>query len=280
MEYLRKEMLAPYTTVKIGGPAEYFIHCTNKHQFEAVLRDAANKQFSNITILGNGSNVLISDQGLPGLVIKNSSSGLEIKNNQVVVDSGTQLSYLIEKTIENGLVGLETFAYIPSTIGGAIAGNIHGTTNLISDYLESYDIFDLDSKKTITLKSISELNNYSRPIILKVVLNLKQGDFKKAKDTVKKIIDEKQKSQPTNSLGCVFKNPENLAPAGYIIDQQLKLKGYTIGDIEISEKHANFIINKGKGTAKDYYKIIKLIQKKAKEQGINLELEIKLLGQI
>jgi len=112
-------------------------------------------------------------------------------------------------------------------------------------------------------------------------LQLKTGDTKNAKQEILKIIKEKSDIQPMNSLGCIFKNPSPQLPAGQIIDKQLKLKGLCIGDAKISEKHANFIENIGKATASDYYALIKLIQSKAKQElNINLDLEIKLLGQI
>lgn len=265
MDYKTNVPLAPYTTVQIGGPAEFFITATGSDHLRAILDDLALKQAQNITILGNGSNTLISDSGLSGYVIKNNSNHIEIlQNNQIKVDSGVQLPYLIDFSLKNGLTGLETFAYIPSTVGGAIAGNIHGTEFHFKDITKS-------------IKYYSDQN----PIILSAILQLKKGNATDALKIKDEIIQKKSLNQPMNSLGCIFKNPSSQSTAGMIIDQQLGLKGFRIGDAAISEKHANFIVNLGHATAKDYYSVICHIKKLALEKlNLNLDLEIKLLGQI
>lgn len=265
MDYQKNKILAPFTTVKIGGPADFYITAQSKHHLQEILDDIPKDMGKNITILGNGSNVLISDKGIRGYCIKNNSSDIELlSDNQVKVDSGVQLSKLIDFCLENNLVGLETFAYIPSTIGGAIVGNIHGTTDIFNKFVKNI-----------------EYHHLHKSIILSATLQLQKGDGLKAKKIKNEIIYKKTQNQPTNSLGCVFKNPSPDMPAGYIVDKLLSLKGFSIGDAQISEKHANFIINKAHATAKDYYSLIKYIQDKAqKELNINLELEIKLLGQI
>jgi len=259
--------LAPYTTVKIGGPADIFIHTKNTKEFTDVLnflntnQDNANPA---ITILGNGSNVLISDSGIPGIVIKNDSDEIELlPEDKVKVASGVQLSSLIDFTLDNNLLGLEEFAYIPSTIGGAITGNIHGDDkNNFSKFVNSV-----------------EFSN-QQPIIVSAILKLTNGDSAPAKQKVKDIIQKKSAIQPMNSLGSVFKNIEGKDPTGQIIDQQLKLKGFSIGDAQISPLHANFIINTGHATASDYLKLIKCIQSLALEKlNLTLEPEIKLLGE-
>lgn len=265
MEYKTNVSLAPYTTVKIGGLAEFFITATSIDHLRAILDDITLKQAQNITILGNGSNTLISDKGIPGYVIKNNSNDIKVLNNsQIKVGSGVQLPYLIEYCLDNGLTGLETFAYIPSTIGGAISGNIHGTEFHFNDIIKSIEYY-------------SDKN----PIILSAILQLKNNDSQKAKKIKEEIIEKKSQNQPMNSLGCIFKNPSPDSPAGMIIDKQLNLKGYRIGNAAVSEKHANFIVNLGDATAKDYYSIICHIKKLAQEKlNLNLDLEIKLLGQI
>ena len=265
MDYKQNIILAPYTTVKIGGPAEYFIEVDSKRQLKEVLCDLSKIDPSLVTILGNGSNILISDKGISGYVIKNNSHSIKLINNdQIEADSGVQLAKLIEFSLENGLVGLESFAYIPSTLGGAITGNIHGTKFLFNDIIKSIDY-----------------HQSSNPIILSAIIQLKKGDTLSAKKFIKELIIKKSESQPMNSLGCIFKNPSPQKPAGLIIDKELKLKGYCIGDAKISEKHANFIENIGNASASDYYSLIKLIQTKAKKElNIDLMLEIRLLGQI
>ena len=212
--------------------------------------------------MGNGSNLLISDSGLRGIVIKNDSNEIEIlPNNQVKAASGVQLSQLINFTLDNNLVGLEEFAYIPSTVGGAIAGNIHGDDkHLFSQFIVS----------------VEKINNF----IISSIIQLTLGDSTLAKQKVIDIIQKKSAVQSMNSLGSVFKNNPNQDPSGMIIDQKLNLKGYSIGDAQISPLHANFIVNNGHATATDYFKLVKFIQTQAQEKlGITLEPEIKFLGQ-
>lgn len=262
LEIYQNHPLAPYTTVKIGGPADIFIHTKSSQEFKDILKFIYHLR-SNIypTILGNGSNTLISDSGIRGIVIKNDSNEIELlPNNQIKVSSGTQLPQLINFTLDHNLVGLEEFAYIPSTVGGAIAGDIHGDDkHLFSSFLVS----------------VEKINH----IIISAVLQLNSGDTAIAKQKFQNIIQKKSTVQSMNSLGSVFKNLPGQDPSGMIIDQKLKLKGKSIGDAQISPKHGNFIINNGQATATDYLKLIKLIQSQAKEKlNLNLEPEIKLLG--
>jgi UDP-N-acetylmuramate dehydrogenase len=267
LEIYQNHSLAPYTTVKIGGPADIFIHTKSSEELKNVLsfcRDATHGVSTAIptTILGNGSNVLISDSGIRGIVIKNDSNKIELlPNNQVKADSGVQLSQLINFTLDHNLLNLEEFAYIPSTVGGAITGNIHGDDkHLFSQFVES----------------IEKIDNF----IISAILKLSFGDSTAAKQKVKDIIQRKSTIQLTNSLGSVFKNIPGQNPSGMIIDQKLNLKGYSIGDAQISPLHANFIVNNDHATAADYFKLIKFIQTQAKEKlNLNLEPEIKFLGQ-
>jgi len=260
MDIQQNILLAPYTTVKIGGPADFFIHTKNSAEFIAAIKYGQDNNLP-ITILGNGSNTLISDSGIRGLVIKNDSNEVELlPENKIKVSSGTQLSYLINFTLDHNLLGLEEFAYIPSTVGGAIAGNIHGVRGHFSDYVES-----------------TEKHN---DFIISVTLRLTSGDPTSAKTEMKEIIIKKSAVQSMNSLGSVFKNTPGKDPSGMIIDRDLNLKGHTIGGAQISPKHGNFILNNGKASAKDYLSLINLIQSQMQAKfGYQLELEIKLLGE-
>jgi UDP-N-acetylmuramate dehydrogenase len=260
MDIQKNIPLAPYTTVKIGGPADFFIHTKNSKDFTQAIKYGQENNLP-ITILGNGSNVLISDSGIHGLVIKNDANEIEIlPENKVKVDSGVQLSHLLNFTLDHNLLGLEEFAYIPSTVGGAIAGNIHGDNKtLFSQFIDS----------------VEKIGDF----IISTTLKLTPGNSTQAKEKVKDIIQKKSTVQSINSLGSVFKNLPDQNPTGMIIDQKLNLKGYSIGDAQISPTHANFIINNGHATASDYLKLIQLIQSQAKEKlNLDLKLEIRLLG--
>lgn len=288
MEILKNQPLAPFTTVKIGGPADTLITTDTTAEFIEVLKKSDTNQIP--LILGNGSNVLISDSGIRGTVIRNLSNKIEyLASNKVKVDSGTQLNILIQETTNHHLSDLEEFAYIPSTIGGAIYGNIHGfNKNNFNKILLEIEIFDLSTKSLITpslqasqLKwdyDFSEFQLYPNWIILSATLQLSPGDSQNSKKIISDIIALKSKTQLLNSLGSVFKNPPGDS-AGRIIDQELGLKGFQIGDAQISFLHANFILNLGNATAKDYKAVIDTVQKQAKDKlNLNLEPEIKFLG--
>ncbi|MFA6518293.1 MAG: FAD-binding protein [Candidatus Shapirobacteria bacterium] len=307
--------LAPYTTVKIGGPADLFIQTSSNDELIKVLNLIGEEKIP-ITILGNGSNVLISDAGIRGIVIKNSDSSIKFNDNHTVtVASGTPLPLLINQTINHSLTGLEEFSYIPASTGGAVWSNIHGVNKSNFDkFIVSVEMLDLGrskqffspqrkiqlpqdpegsadcknsfaSPKTINHDNLkwdydfSEFQNHPEWLILSITLSLSQGNSNTSKQLVSDIIAKKSVTQSMNSLGCVFKNPANDS-AGRIIDQELGLKGHAIGDAQVSDKHANFIVNNGSATATDYLSLVRLIQSQAKSKlGINLEPEIKLLGE-
>lgn len=288
MEIIKNHPLAALTTVKIGGPADTFITTSTTSEFVEILKKTDKNQM--LTILGNGSNVLISDTGIRGTVIKNLSNKIEfLPGNKVKVDSGTQLNLLIQETISRYLSDLEEFAYIPSSVGGAIYGNIHGfNKSNFNKILINIDVFDLSTKKIISppilasdLKwdyDFSEFQLHPNWIILSATLQLSPGDYQLSKKVVSDIITLKSQTQSLNSLGSVFKNPPGNS-AGRIIDQELGLKGFQIGDAQISMLHANFILNLGNATASDYKAVVETVRERAKSKlNLVLEPEIKFLG--
>ena len=322
IEIHQNHLLAPYTTVKIGGPADIFIHIKKSEDFKQVLKylaeatifeehkplrcatDGASTSKNSlrseipITILGNGSNVLISDTGVRGIVIKNSANEIEIlPKNKLKVASGVQLPQLINYSLDHNLVGLEQFSYIPSSIGGAIFGNIHGfDKNDFSEFLDSIEVVDLNTNQLLNFSTsqlkwsydYSSLQDQPNLIVISAIINLQNGDSKAAKIRSQEITQKKITFQPMKSLGSVFKNPPEATclpiwnekkPAGWIIDNELKLKGQAIGDVQISPLHANFIVNNGHCTAKDYLSLINLVQSQMQTKfKWQFELEIKLFG--
>ena len=296
LEIYQNHPLAPYTTIKIGGPADIFIHVKSSQDLKNILSFCKDIP---ITLLGNGSNVLISDSGIRGITIKNTSNEIElISNNQVKIASGTPLISAIKFLAQNQLSGLEEFSYIPASIGGAIYSNIHGfDKNNFNQFLESIEVFNLSTNQLINY-SVNQLEwsydhslfqNQSNLIIISATLKLKPGNTQDIQNKADTIYKDKSTKQLMNSLGCVFKNPspEVCQPiwneqkgAGWIIDNELKLKGKSIGDAQISPLHANFIINTGHATAKDYLDLVNLIQSQMQTKfNFQFELEIKLIGE-
>ncbi len=334
--FKQNEILAPLTTVKIGGPAEIFCETHTTKELIQVIT-SARKLSIPITMLGWGSNTLISDKGIQGLVIKNKSNDIVIDTNKqisdqlkreethaprlqsdttqgtfkyhfddleydesnlpqikVTLDAGTPLPYAINYLLNKGISGLQWYAGIPGTIGGAIYNNIHGGTHFISEILLSVKVLTENNiVQTIDIIDLETGYDTSRfhttnEIILSGDFALYLGNIEQAKHVAITWAKRKKISQPHNSLGCVFQNisnkqMENLGypttSVGYIIEHILNLKGFSIGDAKISEQHCSFIENTKNATAKDYLELIRFIKNKAEQKiGIRLKPEIFFLG--
>lgn len=297
MKVRKNILLAPYTTFRIGGPAEFLVETeTVSHLIEAV--SWGRKKGLAITILGGGSNVLVSDQGIKGLVIINRASSYQVVGRggkaRVKVASGTNLFWLINRLLAEEITGLHWFAGIPGTIGGAVYNNIHASGLLLEEFVYQVEILDEKERRRLLTKKECQFGyDYSRfqktkEIILTADFILRRGAVDKAKTFVKEEIKLRQK-YPLFSAGCIFKNLDEKtqkklkldSPSwGYLIDKVLGLKGKQIGGAKISEKHANFIVNQsGQAKAIDVLALIELIKKKSqKKLGIKPELEIFLLG--
>ena len=251
-------LLKNYTTFKIGGKAKYFfVAKTKKDLVEAI--KLAKKMKLPFFVLGGGSNILVSDKGFNGLVIK----------------FGQPLSSYIPK-------GLEWAVGIPGTIQGAVCGNAIAFKKSMKDVVKEVEVFDTKTEKVKIFKNkdcrFSYRNSIFRKkknlIILSVKIKSKKSDAKK----IKQYLDYRKKTQPLNfpSAGSVFKNPTGFS-AGKLIED-CGLKGKKVGNVKISEKHANFIVNLGRGKAKDVMKLIKIIKNRVKKKfGVTLEEEIELL---
>lgn len=286
-------ILAPYTTYKIGGPADYFFVAKKT---EELVEAVAYARKNNIPyfVLGTGANILFGDKGFRGLVIKNETSEIVLDGNKITTDSGAVVEKIIDFTCKNGLSGFEHFAGIPSTIGGALWQNLHflspdrKETVFIDSILESTEILDEKNNIIVVDKNFFKFSyDYStlhdrNLIVTKATFNLSKKD----KGIIKKQIEEnlkwrKEKHPPLEkypSCGSVFKKAGETG-AGRLIEKA-GLKGYQIGSAQISEKHANFIVNKGNSKASDVVSLIELIKEKVKkETGYSLETEISFVGE-
>lgn len=280
--------LKNYTTFKIGGRAKYFFVAKNKNNLikSIILAKKFNLPFF---ILGGGSNLLVADEGFNGLVIKNEADNFKIEKEKIFAESGAKLDKIIFVAIEAGLSGLEKGSGIPGTVGGAVFGNsgLGRGDWAIGDVVEKVEILMPNGKiKKFSKKwfsfdyrfsKLKEIKN-KKLIILEVILKLKKGEKIFLREVRKKILKKRAEHIPLGfSAGCIFKNPPDFF-AGELIEK-CGLKGKRIGDVKISEKHANFIINLGNGKAKDVKKLIDLAKKEVKNKfGITLEEEIQYLG--
>ena len=275
--------LAGQTSFKIGGKARFFFQPENLKQLQQALI-SAKRAGLRIFILGAGSNILVSDSGLNGLVIKLAGPDfkkLNFEGNCMIAGSGLKLSRLILSAKNKGLSGLEFLAGIPGTLGGAAMGNAGAWDKSIGGLVKEVHVLDdcgkLKLLKNRELKFSYRESNLNKYIILSAKLKLTPENKGLIAARIKKYLLERRKTQ-NNSLpnaGCVFKNPVN-ASAGKLIDL-CGLKGKAKGGAVISKLHANFILNKNKAKSRDVLSLMDLISRKVKERfKINLEPEIKI----
>ena len=303
------------TTFRVGGLAKYFFKAKSQEELMQVIAWAQAENISYF-ILGGGSNILVSDEGFDGLLIKVPSRNIKVKKNKgttkiIEVDAGVLLSKLIAFSLEQGLSGLEYFVGIPGTVGGAIYGNAGWPRNnssigktMISATLlmpngqiseKRADWFKFDYRS-------SKLKNFGpkKIIILSIKFKLEAANKNKILKIQKETLSIRKKGIPKGySAGCIFKNVEikknkslslfvknqlpsifierGTIPAGWLIDQ-CGFKGYKIGGAQISKQHANFIINVNNAKAQDIYSLIEIVQKQVKKKfNIDLSLEIEYL---
>jgi len=295
--------LKNYTTFKIGGLAKYFFVAKNKTELIEAIKTAKKLNPSPFPkgdrvklpffILGGGSNLLVSDAGFNGLVIKIKNKKLKIKNTNkklkiIEVESGVLLNQVVDLALQNNLTGLEWAVGIPGTVGGAVWGNAGAFNKSMKDVVKSVEALEVKNEKC-KVKNFknrdcrfgyrdSIFKHNKNLIILSAVLQLKKGKKKEIENKVKENLNYRKERQPLNfpSAGSIFKNPPGFF-AGELVER-CGLKGKKIGNVKISEIHSNFIVNLGRGTAKDVMRLIKIIKNKVKKKfGVVLEEEIQYL---
>jgi len=282
----KNKPLASFTSFNIGGKAEYFTLVKTKSQLVKAIKWALQKKIK-FEVIGGGTNVLISDLGIKGLVIINRAQTIDKDNDLLGVESGAFTSQLVSYGLENSLSGFEYFAGLPGTIGGAVFNNSHFKDKYMADLIQKVEVYNLKQKKVKTLKRKEIKFSYdystfqkSKDIILKLFFKLKKGNRFKIEKIVKETIKYRNKYHPMNekSAGCFFKNPPSNS-AGFLIEKA-GFKGMTVGGAQVSQKHASFILNKSNAKAKDVLKLVSLIQKKVKEKfSLRLEQEVFLKGE-
>jgi len=278
------EPLSGHTSFKIGGPASCFLEVRNIEELTKVLQ-FSEKHRTDFFVLGEGTNVLFSDGGFNGLVIrlKGDFEKFSIEGEEVNAGAGVKLYSLVEKLAKLGLAGLEFASGIPGSIGGAIATNAGTKMGSIGDVTKEIRILVDGDVKVLKNKELSfsyrRCELPEKAIILEVKLGLKNGRKSDIINKIKRSLRERKKSQPLSTInaGCIFKNPET-CEAGKLIERA-GLRGMRIGDAEVSTRHANFIINRGSAKAMDVYNLIEKIRQTVKKKfDIDLELELRLVG--
>jgi len=301
--------LAPYTNFKIGGPAKFLFEAKTSEQLIKAVQ-VANEFKLPLLILGGASNVLVADKGYNGLVVLVRNNQWKIEGERVTAEAGVNLGFLVQQTVNKELSGFEPLVAVPGTIGGAIFGNAgvpQVPKGFIGDWVESVTVCRDDKLILLNREECGfgyrqSAFKQTNDIILSAVFNLKKGSVATSQELIKKYIAAR-KGQPYNkpSSGCIFMNvsitdevdvrkkfagEEKLdefikrgqLPSSWLIDKA-GLKGKTIGGIQVSEDHANYLINIGGGTAEQVVQMISYIKQQVRDKfGFQLQEEVRYLG--
>ena len=279
----RDEPLAPYTWLRLGGPAQYLVTPRTVDELKRFVVFCHDEQIP-IRVLGGGSNLLVKDEGVSRAVIRLTApefAQVEIDGSKVRAGAGALLSRVISETVRAGLAGFENLAGIPGTIGGALCGNSGGRQGEISQFVTS--VTGLTSLGEQVVRGKDELtfdyrqSNLNELLILEGEFELRSDDPEAISQKLKMNWIAKKSVQPlsSQSAGCIFKNPRGQR-AGMLIEQA-GLKGTRVGGAEVSERHANFIVTHAGAKSSDVVRLIDLVRSKISEQfGVHLESEIKI----
>ncbi len=275
-----------FTSMKVGGPADSLLFPKNQEELKKIVRCARRRKIPFL-ILGNGTNLVVTDKGVRGWMISLTQGMKKIETNGevVVAEAGSSLQRLVQFTLQKGLEGLEPFFGIPGTVGGGVAMNAGAWGAELKDVLLSVTFMKEDGE--VTERSRSRLRFSYRGlvlppswIILKSKFQLGKGIREEIRERMRSYSEMRRKRQPLDypSAGSVFKNPQE-GPAGRWIEEA-GLKGFRIGQAMVSERHANFIINLGKARAEEVIRLMELVENRVyKEKGISLEREVKVVGE-
>lgn len=280
--------LAPYTTFRIGGVADLAIEVTTTAELEE-LWHLAHQAGVPCLVLGRGSNVLVSDRGVRGLVVFNRCSSWQVSpEGRFTVASGASLTEAAQHAAQAGWAGLEWAAGIPGSVGGAVVGNAGAHGGYVGDVLESATVLDGGEVRTLDhddlglgyrtsyLKAVP--NGNGRPIVLEATFGLRPGDPEALEARMAELLQWRAERHPQEpSAGSTFKRTAQY-PAGFLIEQA-GLKGKRVGDAQVSPRHANFVVNLGNATANDVRALVGEVHEVvAACFGVDLELEIELVG--
>ena len=276
------EPMKNHTSFKVGGKADFYVVAKTIDEIRWVL-EISNKYNTPLTVVGNGTNLLVLDNGIRGIVLRPNLNSIEINQNIIKAGAGALLSIVSKKASEDGLKGLE-FAYgIPGTIGGAIRMNAGAYGREMSEIVQETTYINKNGEvHTITEHEFSYRNSiFSKidVIILETVFKLEYGNKEEIRGSMSKYMESRKESQPLDmpNAGSTFKRGEGFITAKLI--DEAGLKGFSIGGAEVSTKRAGFIVNKNNATASDILKLVDYVKKQVYEKfEKRIELEIIIIG--
>ncbi len=282
------EPMSKHTTFKIGGNAEIFVKLRNIEQIEKTI-ELSRKIKKPLKIIGNGSNILVKDEGIKGIVAKICTNSYEwVDDESIRVDAGLLNSKIAQILLEKELSGFEFAAGIPGTIGGAVKMNAGAYGGQMSDIVVSTRYLNLENEQLKVEQVSNSEQDFSyrhsmfsnNTIILDVILKLRKGNKTEIQEQMNKYRKSRIEKQPIDkpSAGSTFKRGKDFITAQLI--DECGLKGYSIGGAQISEKHAGFIVNTGNATAKDVIDLVEFVKKQVLEKfNKTIELEIEIIGE-
>ncbi len=292
----RGEPLAPFTTFRVGGPAEYFLQLSRAADLQSALA-AAHADGVAVTFLGGGSNVLVSDAGVRGLVIRVHGGEVgAISDTLVRADAGLTINGLVRWTINRGIAGLEAWAGTPGTVGGAIHGNAHFKGRLIGELVNSVELLD-GRGRTIRVAAADMAFGYDRSrlqssgeLLVSADFRVGRGEPAALRAVARESLAFRKRTQPLESAsaGCIFQNPdpaldrvpESIPPSAGALVDRAGLKGSTEGGARVSPTHGNFIVNEGAASAADIRRLIDRCRESVRDRfGVALRDEIVYLGE-
>ena len=281
------EPMNRHTTFRIGGPADYFLLPSTAEEVKKILEICKEKELPYF-ILGNGSNLLVSDEGYCGVIIQlyRNYGGITVEGTDIRAGAGALLSQIASAAKNASLTGFEFAGGIPGTLGGAVVMNAGAYGGEMKDVLkevtvmtEQGEIMTIPAEK-LEMGYRTSLVKKAGYLVLEAVISLKAGDVEEIKAIMKDLTEKRVSKQPLEypSVGSTFKRPEGYFAGKLIMDAGLR--GYQVGGAQVSEKHCGFVINKGNATAADVCGLMKDVQEKVQEQfGVTLEPEVKFLGE-
>lgn len=279
------EPMSARTTFKTGGAADVFVELFDLEELKAALRLLKGERFY---LIGNGSNLLVSDQGFRGAVLHLAEGfrNIRVEGNTLVCGAAAALSQIARAALDSSLSGFEFAAGIPGSLGGAIVMNAGAYDGEMKQVVKSVTLLGYDGG--IVQKSAEEMHfsyrhsllKEERFIVLEAEIMLQKGEQSAIREKMDDLAARRREKQPLEypSAGSTFKRPEGYFAAKLI--QDAELKGFCIGDAQVSEKHCGFVVNKGNATSADIYALIKEVQKRVRDSsGVDLETEVICLGE-
>ncbi len=284
---LRNEPMSRHTTFRIGGPADYFVTPTDKEEIKKIIKFCREAQIP-FYVIGNGSNLLVGDRGYRGVIIQifKQMSKIDVDGEQIAAQAGALLSKVASAALDASLTGFEFASGIPGTLGGALRMNAGAYGGEMKQVVRSADVLTPDGEIiTLTVDelgmgyrtSVISKNDY---VVIDAILQLKKGNQEEIQAQMADLRERRVSKQPLEygSAGSTFKRPEGYF-AGKLIDDA-GLRGFRVGDAQVSEKHCGFVINRGNATAAEVLELMRIVTERVEEKfGVRLQPEVRCIGE-